>query len=95
MSSIANQIKHPDDVLDFKFDYDALGWLEDGETISSSSWVIPAGITEDSETQDATTATIWISGGTAGVDYLCTNTIVTSDSRTRVTSFYLLVRDCP
>jgi len=94
MPSIANQVKHSSDVVDFKFDYTALGWLETGEVITSSTWVVPVGITQDSETQDSTTATIWVSGGTDGVDYLCTNTIITDGGRTKVISFYVQVRDC-
>lgn len=71
-----------------------------GATISTSNWAItPSGsLAEDSEDTAEisvqgvtyavnTSATIWLSGATEGVTYTCTNTIVTSDSRTLDKSF--------
>ena len=62
-------------------------------TISTSTWTVPTGITEDSSVKTSitiqgitysanTVATIWLSGGTVGTDYDLVNRIVTSDSRT-------------
>jgi hypothetical protein len=76
--SIATFIKDPDAVLDYTGDWSA--WLGD-DTIVSSTWDIPSGITLDSDTNDATTVTIWLSGGTAGTKYQLTNHIVTTGGR--------------
>jgi len=57
-------IKDPDSVLDYAVNW--LTWL-DGDTISASSWTIPTGLTEDSDTFGDSTATVWLSGGTVGI----------------------------
>ena len=64
-----------------------------GETITTSDWTLPTGITEDSEGQASviiqgvtyainTVATIWLSSGVNGTDYDLVNEIVTSGGRT-------------
>ena len=73
--------KDPDAVLDFKMDWTAaLSAVSD--TIVSSQWLADSGITIDSQTNDSTTATVWLSGGTAGISYAVTNRIVTAAGRT-------------
>ncbi len=71
--------KDPDSIAYYVSDWS--DWLDSGETIVSSDWVVEAGLTEDSASNDTTTATIWLSGGTAGTDYTVTNTVVTSAGR--------------
>jgi hypothetical protein len=74
-----------------------------GATISTATWTVPTGITKDSSNQSQvvihgvtyavnTVCTVWLSGGTAGVDYTLTCTIVTSDSRTLVDTITVPVR---
>ncbi len=74
-----------------------------GATISTSGWTV-AGITEDSSDKDAVTiagidygantvATIWLSGGTDGVDYDLLNQIITSDARTLEKTIMVMVRN--
>lgn len=64
-----------------------------GATISSDTWTVATGITEDSSNNSGVTiqgviyavntvSCIWLSGGTAGTDYDLVNRVVTSDSRT-------------
>lgn len=72
-------LKDPESVLDYQIDWST--WLG-SDTIASSSWVIPTGITEDSDSNTTTTATVWLSGGTAGTTYTVTNRIVTAGGRT-------------
>ena len=75
-------IKDPSSVLDYSLDWDQ-GWLSPGENIQTSTWKIsPSGLTQDSDSNTGTTATITVSGGTHGVSYYVTNTIVTNASRT-------------
>lgn len=73
--------KDPQEVLDYTVDWGA-NILATGETISTSTWTVPSGITKDSDSKTSTTAVIWLSGGTADTDYDLTNKIVTSGSRT-------------
>ncbi len=80
--------KDPDDILDYtrkasKF----LG----SDTISTSTWVLDSGITKDSDTNDTNSATIWLSGGTAGSTYTVTNRIVSSGGRSKDLSFKIKV----
>lgn len=72
--------KDPDAVLDYSWDWS--GWLAAGETISTSSVTVPAGITKDSEVGDGDSVTVWLSGGTGGTIYSVTCRITTTDSRT-------------
>ena len=70
--------KDPSDVADYQIDWSA---VLDTDTIATSTWTPPAGMTVDSNTYTDTTATVWLSGGTAGVN-LVTNRITTAGGRT-------------
>ncbi len=72
--------KDPDTTLSLGFD-----WQEelDGLSISTSTWFVPAGITKESESSNATTASIRLSGGTANEIYDLVNLITRSDGDTR------------
>jgi hypothetical protein len=72
--------KDPDDVLDFQIDWSArLGT----DTISTSTWTLNSGsVVLGTDTKTATTATIWLSGGTLGDWCELDNTIVTAGGRT-------------
>jgi hypothetical protein len=80
--------KDPDDILDYGFDWEP--WLN-GDTIVTSVWTLDPGITQDSETETTTLATIWLSGGTDGEVYKCENRIVTAAGRQKDQSFYIAV----
>ena len=75
-----------------------------GATISSDTWDVPAGITEDSSEHGAVTiagisysintvAQIVLSGGTDGTDYELTNQITTSDGRQLSRTITVRVRE--
>lgn len=51
------------------------------DTISTSSWVAPAGGTEETNQATTTQATIKLSAGTVGESYLLTNIITTTNSQ--------------
>ena len=76
------------DVLDYAIDWTA--WLA-GDTISTSTWTVPTGITKASDSHTTTVCTAFLSGGTAGITYLITNAIVTAAGRTVQRSFYVYV----
>ena len=75
-----------------------------GETISTSTWTVPTGITKNSDSKISVTiqgviyavntvTTVWLTGGTAGTDYDLVNTIVTSGARTLDHTLKIKVRN--
>jgi len=84
-------IKDPQSVLDYGFDWS--DWLDTGDTVSTSTWNVPTGITEDSDSNTGTTTTVWLSGGTVGKKYKITNRMVTADGRTVDRSFYVRIEN--
>lgn len=88
---MAMYTKDPSAVLDYRIDWS--GWLAASETISTSTWTPESGITVDNETETTNTATVWLSGGTAGVEYTLTNRITTNQGRTDERSITILVKD--
>lgn len=82
--------KDPDAILDYVIDWST--WL-DSDTISTSVWVVPSGITEDSDSNTTTTATIWLSGGTLGTSYSVVNRITTAAGRTDDRTITITIRE--
>lgn len=82
--------KDPDAVVPYAFDWS--DWLG-AATISTSAWEVPVGLTEDSDSATTTVATVVLSGGTAGAEYVVRNTVTTSDSRTDVRSMVIRVAE--
>lgn len=85
--------KDPDADLDYKRDWSA--WLTDDDTIETSTWILPDGIEigTGSQSHDATTATIWLKGGTHNENYEITNRITTAGGRTDDRSMTIRVRN--
>lgn len=81
--------KDPNSTLDYAIDWSR--WLGT-DTIATVAWTLQSGITQASASNDTTTATIWLSGGTAGEDYLVTARITTSAGRQLDTSMLIKVR---
>lgn len=77
--SLSWPFKDPDEVLDYEIDWSAR-LLTD--TIVTSTWVVPTGLTEDSTENTTTTTTVWLSGGTTGEVYEVLNRVVTAGGRT-------------
>lgn len=84
-------LKDPAAVLDYAVDWN--DWLAVGETITAVDVVVPAGLTEGATTNAAGVVTVWLSGGTADVDYTVTFHITTSAARQDERSIRILVRD--
>lgn len=72
-------LKDPEATLDFAVDWSE--WLG-SDTISTSTWTVPTGITKDSDSATTTKATIWLKSGSAGKEYSIVNKIVTAGGRT-------------
>ena len=73
--------KDPDSVKDYQINWES--WLNGQDTLSTSNWTVPSGITEDSSTVSTTAATIWLSGGVVGNNYELVNRVVTVGGRTQ------------
>lgn len=74
--------KHPEEILDYKFDFTK--FLSTGETITSRTVTVEAGLNKDADTFNSTSVTVWLSGGTAGNRYLVTCKVNTNQGRTKV-----------
>jgi len=83
-------VKEPNAVLDYTVDWS--DWLG-SDTISASSWSADSGITVVSSGHDDTSATVWLSGGTAGTTYEVVNQITTAGGRVNEATIIILVID--
>lgn len=70
--------KDPDATLDYMIDWTR--WLGN-DTIQSSEWFVPDGLTKTQEAAGDRTATVWLAGGTVGNTYAVTNRITTFGGR--------------
>ena len=80
----------PQATLDYSVDF--ASWLASGETISSVTWIVPAGLTEVARTNDASSATIWLVGEGSGQRTPVTCRITTSAGRQDDRSFTIRLR---
>lgn len=83
-------IKDPDSTEDFAFN-----WVADldGDTISTSSFTLPDGLTEVSSTNSAYATQIFVSGGSLDRTYRIVNSIVTAGGREFDKTIRLYVRE--
>jgi hypothetical protein len=81
---LGTRTKDPDDVLDYLVDFgvDEDDWLG-SDTLSAVTWTVPTGITKVAQVNTTTTATIWLSGGTAGAVYTIGIRVTTAGGRTK------------
>ena len=97
MLTLQNPLKDPSAVLDYVFDWTE--WLATGETIAVDSETgeklititADTGITVDSSTEDDGKVTVWLSGGTAGINYKVACKITTSAGRTDERTIWIKV----
>ena len=89
---LKNFIKDPDATLDYAFDWGE-EWLESGEVINTHIVTVDTGITKDSSSDTGSIVTIWLSGGTAGVNYNIACKIITSLNRTDERSITIRCRE--
>ena len=82
--------KDPDETRDYSVDWSTyLGT----DTISTSTWTVPTGLTGGTESNTATTATVWLSGGVGGQEYEVLNEITTVAGRTYQKTLVIPVLD--
>jgi hypothetical protein len=83
--------KDADETLDFSFNYaPKLG----EDTILTSVFSLPDGLSLVSQSNDTDSATIFVSGGSAGRIYRIENTITTAGGREYEKTLYVQVTDC-
>jgi hypothetical protein len=80
----------PDDIDDYTFN---LAPYLDGDTISTVSFVLPDGLTEESSSNTDTTATIFLSGAQCGRLYRVTCRYTTTGGRTRDRTIRMLGKE--
>ena len=81
--------KDPDEILDYAIDWTGrLG----SDTIATSSWTVPDGITQVSASISGAICTIWLSGGTLDQSYSILNRITTDGGRTMDRTVILPIR---
>lgn len=83
-------LKDPDATSDYEQSWET--WLA-GDTITTSQWIAPTGITVDTDSHTTTAATVWLSGGTAGETYEVTNRVTTAAGRSDDRSIRIFVYD--
>jgi hypothetical protein len=77
--SIITDPKDPNDEVDYQVDWTH---LLGADSIATSQWNIPDGLTGVSMSKTMTTTTVFVNGGTSGEDYTIINRVVTGDGRT-------------
>jgi hypothetical protein len=82
--------KDPDAVKNYGINWEP--WLG-SETIATSSWTFPSGITNEDDSNTTTTTLVQVSGGTEGDDYELVNHIVTSGGQEDERSILIQVRE--
>ena len=76
--SLAWPAKDPNEKLDYEIDWSArLG----DDTIASSDWTVPDGLTKEQESNSTTATLVWLSGGTLGKTYEVLNRATTAAGR--------------
>ena len=87
--TLQNPLKDPSAVLDYVFDWTE--WLATGETITDHTITADTGITVDSSTESDGKVIVWLSGGTAGINYKVACKITTSAGRTDERTIWIKV----
>ena len=87
--TLQNPLKDPSAVLDYVFDWTE--WLATVETITDYTITADTGITVDSSTESDGKVTVWLSGGTAGINYKVACLITTSAGRTDERTIWIKV----
>jgi hypothetical protein len=83
VTPIATYVKDPNATLDYTVDWAA--WLSGvSDTLASVAWTVPAGLTQVAVSNSTTSATIFLSGGTAGNSYDVVCRVTTAASQARI-----------
>jgi hypothetical protein len=87
-------VKDPADNLDYSIDWrDQLALADAADTIAGVVWTVPPGLTAGLQIEAGGVATTWLSGGTAGAEYVVACRITTAAGRVIERSARLPVRE--
>lgn len=81
--------KSPTSTLDYTLDWSQ--YLQDGQTITASSWSADSGVTVENDIKTSNSTTVFVSGGSTGDQYFVSNTITTNDDLVVTRSFILKI----
>ena len=84
-------VKDPDSILDYQWDFTS--WLASGDTVASYVVTADPGITVESDSNDTTSVTVWLSGGTAGQAYTVSVRATTQQGRTVERSVIFIISE--
>lgn len=82
--------KDPDSVIDYGCDFTE--WLDEGETIDSSTWLPVSGLTLTYSANTGYITGITVTGGEVGKRYILTNRVTTTDGRIEERSMRIVVK---
>lgn len=82
-------VQDPDATLDYPFEW--APFLE-GDTIKTSVFLLPDGLTQVSADVDGSITTVFLSGAQCGRLYRCTNRVTTGDGRSEDWTIRILGR---
>ena len=86
--------KDPDSVEDFGIDWSAtLNESTPADTIATSAWTADAGVTVDSDSNDTTSTTVWVSGGVRNAACNLVNSVTTAAGRAYQRTIALTLTD--
>jgi hypothetical protein len=77
-------------LLDYMIDWSQ--WLGT-DTIATSTWTVPTGLTLNAQSNTTTTATAWFKDGVVGQNYPCVNRITTAGGRISEWTIIITVED--
>ena len=80
MTTVWPDPKDPDDIAEYSINWEER--LDEGDSIFSSEWLVPSGLTKGVASVAGKIATVWLSGGTHGEKYVIVNRVVTQQGRT-------------
>jgi len=81
--------KDPTSILDYPMNW--ADWLQPGEIILTSEWIVPIGLTAERDYFTTTATVVWLSTCVVGQTYPITNRITTSDGRQEDRTFRIKV----
>ena len=82
----------PDETKDYRWDWTA-EMTATADAINASEWLVPDGVTKQSDTHDDTTTTIWLTGADPTLTSITvTNRITTAGGRTLDKTAVIAVR---
>lgn len=87
--------KDPNAKKNYEIDFASEGdsFLQDGDTLFSAVWNVPAPLVKESQALTPTKAIVWLSGGVVGSSYNVVCSIVTTNGIADDRSFRVVIKE--